>query len=342
VAFGIPGSLGTAILLGALVIQGLRPGPEMLTDNLDITFSMIWDIVIANILACAVLMVLSKQVAKVAFIPGHLLVPGVAIFVLMGAWLATASMGDWWVCLGFGALGYIMKQGDWPRPPLILALVLGALMEDNLLLSLQVYEGYTWIYDRPIVLIIIALIVATLATSGLGLLKFRIKGSEKPAVVKLLDSNPIFSWPFNLAVLGLFVWSLIEAQQWDYDSRQFPEVVATTGILTSGLALLFGARELLARIRDTGTLTGEVSRAAGVSGFRRSMCFFGYLLGAVALTFLFGQVIALPVFVAIYLARWGGYNWKVCLGYAACGWVLMYVLYDRIMGIFFQPPLLFG
>ena len=95
VAFGIPGSLGTAILLGALVIKGLRPGPEMLTDHLDLTFSMVWDIVIANIVAAALLMIWSKQVAKVSFLPGHLVVPGVAIFVLMGAWLASSAIGDW-------------------------------------------------------------------------------------------------------------------------------------------------------------------------------------------------------------------------------------------------------
>lgn len=72
VAFGIPGSLGTAILLGALLIQGLKPGPDMLTSELHITFSMVWTIVIANIVAAGLLMMWSKQVAKVAFVPGQL------------------------------------------------------------------------------------------------------------------------------------------------------------------------------------------------------------------------------------------------------------------------------
>ena len=66
VAFGIPGSLPTAILMGALLIQGLKPGPEMLTTELHITFSMVWAIVIANIAAAGLLMVWSQQVAKIA------------------------------------------------------------------------------------------------------------------------------------------------------------------------------------------------------------------------------------------------------------------------------------
>ncbi len=111
VAFGIPGSLGAAILLGALLIQGLRPGPDMLTTELHITFSMVWTIVFANITVAGLLMIWSKQVAKVAFLPGHLLVPGVIVFVFMGAWLGGASMGDWISCLTMGVLGFIMKRG---------------------------------------------------------------------------------------------------------------------------------------------------------------------------------------------------------------------------------------
>ena len=154
VAFGIPGSIGTAILLGALVIKGLRPGPDMLTTNLSLTFSMIWEIALANLVAAGLLMLLSRQVQKVAFLPGHLVVPGVMVVLLMGAWVATNSMGDWWVCLAMGTLGYLMKQSGWPRPPLILALVLGGLMENNLQLSSQIYNGYEWLFNRPAVVAI--------------------------------------------------------------------------------------------------------------------------------------------------------------------------------------------
>jgi TctA family transporter len=151
VAFGIPGSPGAAILLSALVIKGLQPGPDMLTVNLDLTFSMVWDIAFANILAAGLLMLLSRQVGKVAFLPAHSVIPGVMVVLLMGAWIATSSMGDWWTCLAMGVLGYAMKQGGWPRPPLILAFVLGTMIENNYQLTMQVYDGLSWMYQRPIV-----------------------------------------------------------------------------------------------------------------------------------------------------------------------------------------------
>ena len=151
VAFGIPGSLGTAILLGALLIQGLRPGPDMLTTELHITFSMVWASVVANIVVAILLMLWSKQVAKVAFVPGHLLVPGVILFVFMGAWLGGASLGDWISCITMGIIGFIMKRGGWPRPPLILALILGSIMEHAFQISMGAADGAHWLYTRPIV-----------------------------------------------------------------------------------------------------------------------------------------------------------------------------------------------
>ena len=137
VAFGIPGSLGAAILLGALLIQGLKPGPDMLTSELHLTFGMVWMIVVANIMATALLMVWSRQIARVAFLPGHLIVPGVILFVFMGAWLGGSSLGDWVTCIIMGIVGYTMKKGGWPRPPLILALILGSIMENSFQISMR-------------------------------------------------------------------------------------------------------------------------------------------------------------------------------------------------------------
>ena len=135
VAFGVPGSLGAAILLGALLIVGLKPGPEMLTTELTTTFSMVWSIAIANILATILLLFSAKHVAKLAFLPGHMIVPAIIMFVFMGAWLGGGDLGDWVVCITMGFVGFAMKRGAWPRPPLVLALVLGSIMENAYLLT---------------------------------------------------------------------------------------------------------------------------------------------------------------------------------------------------------------
>jgi len=199
VAFGIPGSLGTAILLSALLIQGLKPGPDMLIGNLHLTFSIVWQIVVANILVSGLLMVWSKQVAKVAFLPGHLIVPGVIVFVLMGAWVGGTTMGDWVACLSMGIIGFVMKRGGWPRPPLVLAFILGTILENAFQISMRAHEGPGWL-GRPIVLIIIALTIITAVLSAKGIIKKK-KDKGAPAGGEGSARNPVISFPLGI---GLF------------------------------------------------------------------------------------------------------------------------------------------
>lgn len=342
IAFGIPGSLGTAILLGALVIKGLRPGPEMLIDHIDLTFSMIWDIVIANILAAALLMIWSKQVAKVSFLPGHLLVPGVAVLVLMGSWLASSALGDWATCIAFGLLGYWMKQGGWPRPPLILALVLGKLMEDNLLLSVQIYDGYSWITDRPIVLVILALIAITIFLAVKGVIKSKNSPTDSIIVGEGAGRNPVLSLPLALLFFSFFVAAIIGAGDWQPAARQFPVVVSTTGILLLVFIIYFDFRDTTNFIITAPGPVTALRHAFEKSDLVSSLQFILYLSAILLGTIFVGQLISLTLFVAIYLWRWGNYDWKISIGYALATWAFIYGFYDQVMHLFFYPSMLFG
>lgn len=161
IAFGIPGSATMAILLGAFLIHGIFPGPELLTTRLDVTFSVIWALVIANVLTAMVLMGCTTQLAKVTTIRGSVLIPVIVVLVFMGSWMATQELGDWIVLLSLGGLGYLMKRWGWPRPPIALGIVLGPIMERYLDISVSRY-GWSWLWQRPIVLVLIALTLATL------------------------------------------------------------------------------------------------------------------------------------------------------------------------------------
>ena len=348
VAFGIPGSLGTAILLGALVIQGLKPGPEMLTTSLHITFSMVWDIVLANILAAGVLMIWSRQIAKIAFLPGHSVVPGVLVFILMGAWVANASIGDWWVCLVFGVLGYTLKQGGWPRPPLVLALVLGSLMEENLHLSLGVYGGIEWLWERPIVIIINILILATLYLAAKGIIKTKAKPDASKADIAAQElaeggaRNPMISLPITLIGIGVFVFAHFEVATYEsQETREFPEVVLMFGIPLMLLVLFHDVRETIADgARHGYAKAWEIS--AKKTDFNKSMAFMGYLAAILAATYIIGQHAALTIFCFIYLIRWGGYGWKFSAIYSAIVLTFITVFYGEVMNMFFYESLLFG
>ena len=341
VAFGIPGSLGAAILLSALVIKGLQPGPDMLTVNLDLTFSMIWDIAVANILAAGLLMLLSRQIAKVAFLPAHYVVPGVMVVLLMGGWIATSSMGDWWTCIGMGVLGYAMKQGGWPRPPLILALVLGTMIENNFQLTIQLYDGFSWMYQRPIVICIEIAIVATIFFAARGVTKPKSVREKKEADIE--SSQSLMSVVLTAVLLLVLVWAAIVATDFDdAATAQFPMAVLMLAIPLTLLVFAQDTRACIRDVKESGGLAPAIAVARQRWDIAASAKFFAYLLAIVGVTYVVGQLVALPLFVAFYARRWGKFSWFVSLAYAAACFVIIWGLYVEIMGLHLYPSLLFG
>ena len=340
VAFGIPGSIGTAILLGALVIKGLRPGPDMLTTNLSLTFSMIWEIALANLVAAGLLMLLSRQVQKVAFLPGHLVVPGVMVVLLMGAWVATNSMGDWWVCLAMGTLGYLMKQSGWPRPPLILALVLGGLMENNLQLSSQIYNGYEWLFNRPAVVAIEILIGVTVLLAVRGIINPKGKNASGGEGA---TRNPLLSLALSVAFCMVFFLALLETLNFGgAATSQFPKAILTVAL---PITLLLVVKDSQASMRVTavaGNLREALSQAADKSELQPSLVFIAYLLVTVGITYLVGQLVALPLFVIAYLLVWGGYRPRDAAIYALTTSFIIWGFYGELMNLLFHPSLFFS
>ena len=154
VAFGVPGGLTTAILLGAFVIQGLVPGPDILDPdkNLALTFSFVWIIVVSNIIVVSVSFLFLNHLAKITYIRGSFLIPFMLLLVYISGFSVKNSFGDLVLVIIFGALGWLMLRYGWQRPPLLLGLVLGRIAERNLFISTNIY-GASWLL-RPGVLVI--------------------------------------------------------------------------------------------------------------------------------------------------------------------------------------------
>ncbi len=157
IAFGVPGSGAMAILLGAFLIMGLHPGPEMLSKHLAVTYSMVWTLVIANVIAVLLSLALLPYLARVTSIRGSLILPFLVLLVFIGSYTANRQIADLVVTLAFGALGYLMMRFGWPRAPLVLGFVLGKLAETYLFISVARY-GFAWL-TQPLVLVLIALTV---------------------------------------------------------------------------------------------------------------------------------------------------------------------------------------
>ena len=155
VAFGVPGGGAMGILLGGFLIMGLTPGPDMLTKHLAITFSMVWTLVIANIITVVLCLAVLNHLAKVTYVRGGLIIPFVLFLVFVGSYTANGQIADLIVTFIFGSLGYLMVLFGWPRPPFVLGFVLGKLVETYLFISVNRY-GFSWL-GHPVVVVLICL-----------------------------------------------------------------------------------------------------------------------------------------------------------------------------------------
>ena len=160
IAFGVPGSTAMAILLGAFFLLGMVPGPDMLSKHLPVTFSMVWTIVLANVITVLACFMFLNRLASLTTVRGQLLIPVILMLVFIGSYTSNNHYGDIVVTLLFGGVGYLMVLGGWPRAPFVLGLVLGKIAENYLYISVARYEA-AWL-TRPVVLVLIALAIAVI------------------------------------------------------------------------------------------------------------------------------------------------------------------------------------
>src|SRR6266513_1618167 len=233
VAFGVPGSATMAILLGAFLIHGLVPGPDMLTKNLSITYAMVWSVALANILGAGLCYAFSPQFAKLATLRYTLILPAVLGIIYIGAFEATRQWGDLFTLLFFGLVGWIMKQFKWPRPPLILGVVLGDTIERYLFISVERY-GLSWL-ARPVVAILF--IIAFIGLTRPFLQDIRSQGG----LGRMLTSfqRPTFhpSQLFTMFMIALIGGAVIAALRWDFSAKIVPLVVGTVALSAAALSL---------------------------------------------------------------------------------------------------------
>lgn len=161
---GIPGDSVTAILLGAFLVQGLTPGPGLVTDSPDIVYS----IIVGFLLVTLVLLVVGKLFlplfSKVAFVPKRYLMPTVLLLCVIGTYALNNSMFDVLVMAVFGVLGYLLPRYGFPVTPVLIGVVLGGMIESEFRRSLILSGGSLDIFvTRPISLVLLIAIVAFVA-----------------------------------------------------------------------------------------------------------------------------------------------------------------------------------
>jgi hypothetical protein len=355
IAFGVPGSASMALILGAFLIHGLVPGPDMVTKRLDVTYLLVWSVAVANIFAAGICFSFANQLSKIALIRVTILAPTVLAVVYVGAFQGSRQWGDIWALLIFGVLGFIMKRLRWPRPPLVLGFVLGALVERYMFISVERY-GAEWIWSRPIVVVVFLITIWGVTNPLIRQWRERRKneregrGLEK-RVIAFQRRNVNLDLLFTLVLTGLFIASLVISGGWEFGARLVPQVVGWTAVIILSiltLVKLFYERPLK---KGTHGPEGEKTIVQGTEQsevhfdivvdfgdipiremWRRALWYFFwcfFFFGAAAVV---GLLPAMFLFMVGYM-RHGKESWKTVLSIAVPLWIFCYVLFHHVLVI---------
>jgi putative tricarboxylic transport membrane protein len=157
-ALGIPGSGTTAVMLGALTLYGLQPGPLMLSTHPEVFWGLVASMYIGNVMLLILNLPLAPLFASILRVPYSILIPIIIGIALIGVFSVENSLFNVGVTIVFGAVGFVMRLYGYPPAPLVLALVLGPMLEKALRQSLQMSLGDPQIFvTRPVSALILAL-----------------------------------------------------------------------------------------------------------------------------------------------------------------------------------------
>lgn len=165
-SLGIPTSPALAVLLSALMIYGLQPGPMLFRKNPDFVWAVIASMYIGNVMLLVLNLPLVGLWARITTIPYHYLAPLIFLCCFVGAFSVRNNMFDVWMALLFGVIGYLMRKLKFPAAPLVLALILGPLLENSIRQSLSMSAGSASIFiTRPLTLVLISVAVVAICAS---------------------------------------------------------------------------------------------------------------------------------------------------------------------------------
>jgi hypothetical protein len=350
VAFGVPGSATMAILLGAFLIHGLVPGPDMLTKHLDITYAMVWSVALANILGAGACYAFSPQFAKLATLRYTLILPAVLGIVYIGAFEASRNWGDLYTLLFFGVVGWLMKQMKWPRPPLVLGVVLGDSIERYMFISIERY-GMAWL-TRPVVAILFTIAIVGLIRPFLQ--DIRSQGGLRQLVSSFQMPSFRIRQLFTVFMIAFIATAVIVAMRWELSAKIVPLVVGGIALAAASISLF---NELCRKPQTAAALPG--GRAEAQVGEKihmdlssdtdhlptrtiitRALRFFGYLTGFMAVMAVIGLIPTVAIFVVVFMRLEGPERWSLTLIYAAVLVLGIYVAFHLFMAVPWPPALL--
>ena len=341
IAFGVPASVMMAILLGAFIIHGIVPGPDMLIPeskggHLALTYSFVWINVISNIITVLVCFLFLEQLVKVTYIRGSLLIPFIVLLIYLGAFAEKNAFEDLYLVMFFGALGWVLTKLGWPRPPLILGLVLGPLAENRLFLSTDNY-GLAWLL-RPGVLVILAITLIGAIYPFVKERKRKNKMSpDAPAVSPTTDGamkGLQFDWQaaFTLVLVIVFALALWQSRHFDLRAGLFPWAI---GFPVLCLAITQFIKDILGKkskpLDEYQTDAGPDVPAELAN--RRTLAVSSWIIAYFLAIWLLGFSIGGALCTFIHLKFGSREKWLLSTVLTLLAWGVIYGVFDRALHV---------
>ena len=345
IAFGVPGSASMAILLGAFLIHGLVPGPEMLTTHLDVTYAMVWSVALANIIGSMACYAFSGYFAKITTLRYTVLLPVILIIIYVGAYQDSRDWGAFFTLFGFGVLGWTMKHLKWPRPPLILGFVLGEIIERYMFISIGRYD-YAWLL-HPIVMVVMAMAIFGFVRPFRQ--NVRMMGGFKKMMTGFGEPRYRWSDTFPTVLIVMLAAMLLQTGDWATGAKIVPLVVGWTTLVV--LCVSLANRVFRVPLITPSLADGEDPEEAETERLihmdiqadhgdlsvrevmRRGGIFAAWLLGIMAMIRIIGFIPTVPLLVIMYMRIEGREKWRL-VGLMAVGLTLfVYYIFDRILSV---------
>ncbi|MQF86315.1 MAG: tripartite tricarboxylate transporter permease [SAR202 cluster bacterium] len=366
--FGVPGSVGMAIFLGLLVILDVQPGPSMLNENLDLTLTIAFSLVVANILGTGLALGFTPTLTRIAFVPPNILVPIILGIMTIAAFQASFRIQDLVVMLGFGGLGYFMKTFGWPRPPIVISVILGGIVEKYYGIASKTFGMISVDSSKPLGIDfglfsripVLLIILIALGTAGYTLWMQRNVGKtqeaqavqtssdRKNSETNMVAPKPSMKERFAITPSGVFIglmaiafaFSLYSSYSWTEEAAKLPKIITSTGLV---LVAIYIARHLLfpstskRKILDIGrTVTNDSALVLWIRTFKA----LGTTVGLIFAIYLIGFQIAVPTYVFLFLKLFGKVRWWVALLWSIFFLVLIYGFFDLVIHIAWIDPAL--
>jgi len=322
--FGIPGSGSMAIFLGGLALLGYDAGPQLITNDLDITYTIVWSLALANVVGAGLCIILSPGIARLTTIRFTLLAPFLFMMITFAAFQSRQSLGDLVALFAIGLLGIFLRRFDWSRPAFLIGFVLSTQTEN---FSFQAYQiamskfrrgadvGLEYIFSPIVVVLLVVTVISIIvgirqAKSIMSEGEVHVGGKRAPLI-------------FLLIVTAYFVISYFDAAAITMQTdRIFPMTISFVATVSCLLLLIRMIRapktDVIFADREA---AGEDAEAP--QGLWRTLGWFAILL---ILSSLVGFILALAVFFVTFLRIRAGRTWAKTLLLTAGGIALICIM----------------